>query len=411
VSNTRNLGELLQSDGEVPSAKIDSIAASKLTGTIADARLSAAKQAAALPLTGGAMTGAITTNSTFDTRDVATDGTKLDTIETNATADQTGAQIKTAYEAETNAFTDAQFTKLSNIETAATADQTGAQIKTLYQAETNAFTDAQFTKLSNIEASATADQTNAEIRAAVVAATNSNAFTDAEKSKLNAIEASATADQTAAEIRVLVGSATDSNVYTDALNTKLAAIEASADVTDATNVNAAGALMLSDTTTAGLGIVVDEDNMASDLATKVPTQQSVKAYVDTEVAAAVTASDLDFSADSGGALSIDLDSETMTFTGGTGITTVGNTNDVSIGIDSSVATLTGTQILTNKTLTTPTITSGVLNTGVSGTAIKDQDNMSSNSATHLATQQSIKAYVDAQILAVPDAVAMSIALG
>jgi len=48
-----------------------------------------------------------------------------------------------------------------------------------------------------------------------------------------------------------------------------------------------------------------------------------------------------------------------------------------------------TQTLTNKTLTSP-----VLNTGVSGTAIKDEDNMSSNSATHLATQQSIKAYVD-----------------
>ena len=198
-----------------------------------------------------AFTGAITTNSTFDTRDVATDGTKLDTIETNATADQTAAQIKTAYES---------------------------------NSDTNEFSDAEQTKLSNIEASATADQTNAEIRAAVVAATNSNAFTDAEKSKLNAIEASATADQTAAEIRTLVGSATDSNVYTDALNTKLAAIEASADVTDATNVNAAGALMLSDTTTAGLGIVVDEDNMASDLATKVPTQQSVKAYVDAQVA-------------------------------------------------------------------------------------------------------------------------------
>ena len=39
MSNTRNLGELLQSDGEVPSAKIDSIAASKLTGTVATARL------------------------------------------------------------------------------------------------------------------------------------------------------------------------------------------------------------------------------------------------------------------------------------------------------------------------------------------------------------------------------------
>jgi len=48
---------------------------------------------AALPKSGGAMTGAITTNSTFDGRDVATDGTKLDTIATNATADQTFNQI------------------------------------------------------------------------------------------------------------------------------------------------------------------------------------------------------------------------------------------------------------------------------------------------------------------------------
>jgi cytoskeletal protein CcmA (bactofilin family) len=46
---------------------------------------------------------------------------------------------------------------------------------------------------------------------------------------------------------------------------------------------------------------------------------------------------------------------------------------------------------TNKTLTSP-----VLDTGVSGTAIKDEDDMTSDSATHLATQQSIKAYVDAQ---------------
>jgi len=39
---------------------------------------------AALPRTGGAMTGAITTNSTFDGRDVATDGAKLDGIEAGA---------------------------------------------------------------------------------------------------------------------------------------------------------------------------------------------------------------------------------------------------------------------------------------------------------------------------------------
>ena len=50
---------------------------------------------------------------------------------------------------------------------------------------------------------------------------------------------------------------------------------------------------------------------------------------------------------------------------------------------------TATQTLTNKTLT-----SAVLNTGVSGSAVLDEDDMSSNSATQLATQQSIKAYVD-----------------
>jgi len=49
----------------------------------------------------------------------------------------------------------------------------------------------------------------------------------------------------------------------------------------------------------------------------------------------------------------------------------------------------GTLELTNKTLTSP-----VLNTGVSGTAVLDEDTLSSNSATKLATQQSIKAYVD-----------------
>jgi hypothetical protein len=100
---------------------------------------------------------------------------------------------------------------------------------------------------------------------------------------VNVIEASATADQTAAEIRTLVGSATDSNVYTDALNTKLAAIEASADVTDATNVAAAGAVMESDATTAAMGFVVDEDNMASNSATKLSTQQAIKAYVDAQI--------------------------------------------------------------------------------------------------------------------------------
>lgn len=104
--------------------------------------------------------------------------------------------------------------------------------------------------------------------------------------------------------------------------------------------------------------ILDEDTMTSDSATALATQQSIKAYVDAQV----TAQDLDFQADTGGALNIDLDSETLTLTGGTGIDTAGSGNTVTFAIDSTVATLTGTQTLTNKTLTTPVIAT-ISNTG------------------------------------------------
>ncbi len=138
--------------------------------------------------------------------------------------------------------------------------------------------------------------------------------------------------------------------------------------------------------------IKDEDNMASDSASHLATQQSIKAYVDSQV----TAQDFDFSGDSGGAQSVDLDSQSLTFTGGTGIDTTGSSQTMTFAIDSTVATLTGSQTLTNKTLT-----SAVLNSTISGTSIKDEDNMASNSADHLATQQSIKAYVDTQVATVP----------
>ena len=95
---------------------------------------------------------------------------------------------------------------------------------------------------------------------------------------------------------------------------------------------------------------LDEDNMASDSATKVASQQSIKAYVDSTV----TQEDLDITSDSG-TIAIDLDSETLTIAGGTGIDTTGASNTITIAVDSTVATLTGTQTLTNKTLTSPTI--------------------------------------------------------
>ena len=214
----------------------------------------------------------------------ASDKTKLDGIEASATADQTDAEIKTAYEnnSDTNAFTDAEKTKLAGVEASATADQTASEIRTLVEAATdsNVFTDADHTKLNNIETAATADQTGAEIKSLYEAESDTNAFSDAEKTKLSGIESNATADQTDAEIKTAYENNSDTNAFTDAEKSKLTAIEASADVTDATNVDAAGAVMNTDTTTAAMNFVIDEDNMASDSDTKVPTQQSVKAYVD-----------------------------------------------------------------------------------------------------------------------------------
>ena len=171
--------------------------------------------------------------------------------------------------------------------------------------------------------------------------------------------------------------------------------------------------------------ILDEDTMSSDSATAIATQQSIKAYVDSQV----TAQDLDFQGDTGGAQTVDLDSQSLTITGGTGIDTVSSAQTITLAIDSTVTTLTGSQTLTNKTLTTPiissisntgtltlptstdtlvgrdttdtltnkTLTSPVLNGSLSGTAFLDEDTMSSDSATAVASQQSIKAYVDSQV--------------
>jgi len=156
---------------------------------------------------------------------------------------------------------------------------------TTYTVGDNGLTEKNFTatlktKLDGIETSATADQTAAEIKTAYEANADTNEFSDAEQTKLSGIETSATADQTAAEIKTAYEANADTNEFSDAEQTKLSGIDTSADVTDATTVAAAGAVMEADTTTAAMSFVVDEDNLSSDSSTKVPTQQSVKAYVD-----------------------------------------------------------------------------------------------------------------------------------
>jgi len=83
--------------------------------------------------------------------------------------------------------------------------------------------------------------------------------------------------------------------------------------------------------------ILDEDNMSSDSATALATQQSIKAYVDAQV----TASDLDYQGDSGGQQSIDLDSEVFNIAGTSNeVTTAGSGNTLTIGLASAISGLT-----------------------------------------------------------------------
>ena len=156
----------------------------------------------------------------------------------------------------------------------------------------------------------------------------------------------------------------------DAHETTLTTVDPTADRTISLP-NATGTVVLKDTTdelqnktltsavlnTAVSGsAILDEDNMATNSATQLATQQSIKAYVDSQV----TAQDLDLTTDSG-TIAIDLDSETLTIAGGTGLTSSASGNTATLAIDSTVTTLTGSQTLTNKTLTSPVFTTPQIN--------------------------------------------------
>ena len=388
----------------------------------------------------------ITDGSTYK-KISATEKSKLAAIEASATADQSNAEIRTAVEAasDSNVFTNADHTKLNAVEASADVTDTanvvaalsagtgiGLSASGVISAGALAVTTVQTASSQSAHLALTAEQGDVVVRSDENksyihnggSAGNMTDYTLLATPTDSVLSVNGvTGAITAAHIATAVEAASGSNTFTDADHTKLGNIETAADVTDATNVTAAGALM--DSELAGLAAVkattgtfltadqtkldaieasatadqtsadirglvaIDEDNMSSDSATKLPTQQSVKAYVDTQVATVPVGDITSVVAGTGltgGGTSGDV---TVNVIGGTGITA--NADD--IAIDSTVATLTGTQTMSAKTLTSP-----VFNTGVSGSAILDEDNFASNSATKIATQQSIKAYVDAAIL-------------
>ena len=204
--------------------------------------------------------GGLTTNDFTNA-----DHTKLNGIE--ASADVTDATNVTAagalmdselagiaaVKATTGTFLTADQTKLDAIE--ASADVTDATNVTA----AGALMDSEVTNLAFVKALAkgisdgnvlTANDVVADNDFLRINGTEVEGLTVAEVLTALNVEAGATADQSNAEIVAAVEAGTDSNTFTDADHTKLNAIEASADVTDATNVTAAGALM--DSECAGL---------------------------------------------------------------------------------------------------------------------------------------------------------------
>ena len=109
----------------------------------------------------------------------------------------------------------------------------------------------------------------------------------------------------------------DANKHVDELNIGSLALEAS---------GGSGQVVTAISTDTGL-----DGGSASDAT--LPTQLAVKTYVDAQI----TAQDLDIAGDSG-TDAIDLDSEVLTFSGDTGITTSVTTNTVTIDLDDTAVT-------------------------------------------------------------------------
>lgn len=188
-------------------------------------------------------------------------------------------------------------------------------------------------------------------------------------------------------------------------------VEDGADVTDSTNVDAAGAVMTSDATVSGYGFVSNDTTMSADSSTKVITEHAVKTYVDTAIAGVSGAGVAD--GDKG---DITVSSTGSVWSVDTGAITYAKMQDVSatsriLGritagagdveelTAANVLTLIGVEAGADVTDATNVDAAGAVMNSDASTAsmsfVIDEDSFATNSATKVPTQQSVKAYVDA----------------
>jgi len=153
-------------------------------------------------------------------------------------------------------------TEVDAIDSIKTEAQTAAtNAATSATAAASSATSAASSATSAASSASSAAASASSINTVVATQSTNGLMSAADKTKLDGVESGAAADQTASEIKTAYESNSDTNAFTDALQTKLNGIETSADVTDATNVQAAGALMDSEVTSlSGIKTLTVPDN-------------------------------------------------------------------------------------------------------------------------------------------------------
>jgi len=140
--------------------------------------------------------------------------------------------------------------------------------------------------------------------------------------------------------------------------------------------------------------IKDEDDMSSDSAVKLATQQSIKAYVDSQV----TAQDLDVISDSG-TIDIDLDSESLTIAGGEGIDTSATSTTLTIAGEDATTSNKGVASFHSDNFS---VSSGAVTIKDAGVANAELANMAANTVkvrdADSSGVPSDKAVADGQIL-------------